>query len=305
MKNINIGLVLGGGGARGLAHIGVIKGLIKNGITIRCITGASMGAIVGAAFAFHNNIVEVEQKFKNFVQSEDFSRLKNEQSHLGSAEKPEGFFHFISKVVKRQLVIHLAANRKGLVTNDHLKRAIQFIIPEGNIEHTKIPFACTALNLVNGNEKIFTSGDLHQALMASASIPGFLPPMVVNSDVFVDGAVINSFPIEICRAMKADFVIASDVAPELGEMKEFNNIIEIFIRTHRSAVRKLNQQLLNKADFVLKPDIGDKDWTDFEAIDFFIKRGEQVVEQKIEDLKSKIKRQKQPLRRLKNYILSK
>jgi len=291
MRELKIGLVLGGGGARGLAHIGVIKGLLKHNIPVHCITGASMGAIVGAAFAFLNDIKKVEQNFKNFIFSEKFKSIKGESVDLNATEQPEGFFHYITSVVKRRIVINLAVNRRGLVDQQRLRKALQFLVPEGKIEQTHIPFACTALNLVTGREYVFKRGDLHHALMASSAVPGYLPPARSNGDEFVDGAVINSYPIRVCKEMGADFTIVCDVSPNLETIKQFKNIIDIFIRSHRAVVRRLNEELLKEADFVLKPQIGDKNWTDFEAIDFFIQQGELAVEQNINQLKEKINAQ--------------
>ncbi len=289
MKKLKIGLVLGGGGARGLAHIGVIKGLLKHNIPLHCITGASMGAIVGAAYCLLMDIQKVEQNFKNFIFSEKFVKLKGESVDLSSAEQPEGFFNYLTNIVKRRIVINLAVNRRGLVEADRLIEAIQNLIPKVKIEHTHLPFACSALNLVTGQEKIFKSGDLHGALLASSSIPGYLPPAKMDGDEFVDGAVINSFPVAACKELGADFTIACDVSPELVIENKFDNLIQVFIRSYQAVVRHLNAENSKKADFVIRPSLADKNWTDFESIEFFIQQGEIAVEQNINLLKEKIK----------------
>ncbi|HHE55322.1 MAG TPA: hypothetical protein ENL21_06030 [Caldithrix abyssi] len=289
MKNLKIGLVLGGGGARGLAHIGVIKGLLKHNIPLHCVTGASMGAIVGAAFCLLMDIEKVEQNFKHFIFSDKFVKLKGESVDLNSTEQPEGFFHYLTNIVKRRIVINLAINRRGLVDSDRLATAIQSLIPKVKIEHTHLPFACSALNLVTGQEQIFIRGDLHSALLASSSVPGYLPPAKMDGHEFVDGAVIDSFPIEVCKELGADFTIVCDVSPELETQSKFDNLIQVFIRSYRAVVKRLNNENLKKADFLIRPQLADRSWTDFEAIEFFIQQGEIAVEQNIDLLKEKIK----------------
>ncbi|APF17934.1 Patatin [Caldithrix abyssi DSM 13497] len=290
MKKLKIGLVLGGGGARGLAHIGVIKGLVRHGIPIHCVSGASMGAIVGAAYALFGDIHKVESVFKDFFTGEKYRALKGDSVDLSSVEEPEDFFHFIAQVVKRRIVINMAVNRRGLISSDRLETAIKYLIPNVKIEEMSIPFACTALNLVSGKEYLFKKGKLHTALLASASIPGYLAPVKENNFEWVDGAAINNFPVEVCKQMGAQFNIVCDVSAGLEEAKNFKNVIEVFIRTHKAAVHKLNEKLLEKADFVLKPPIGDKKWTEFEKIDFFIQQGELAVEQNIKLLKKELKK---------------
>ncbi len=291
MNKIKVGLVLGGGGARGLAHIGVIKGLLKHGIDIHCVVGASMGAIVGAAYAVYGDISKVESVFKDFFLGEKYKALKGGPVELGPSERKESFFHFIASTVKKRIVINLAANRKGLVSTNRLQKALQFLIPEAKIENLALPFACTALNLVNGQEEVFERGDLRTALLATASIPGYLPPVQVNGHEWVDGAVINSFPVELSKKLGASFSLVSDVADELEIASGFDNIIEIFIRTHRAVVRKLNEQLKSKADFVISPELGQKSWMEFEEIEYFIEQGEQAVEKQLEPLKQQLKKQ--------------
>ncbi|MHB2147514.1 patatin-like phospholipase family protein [Calditrichota bacterium LG25] len=290
MKKLKIGLVLGGGGARGLAHIGVIKGLVRHGIPIHCVSGASMGAIVGAAYALFGDIHKVESVFKDFFTGEKYRALKGDSVDLSSVEEPEDFFHFIAQVVKRRIVINMAVNRRGLISSDRLETAIKYLIPNVKIEEMSIPFACTALNLVSGKEYVFKKGKLHTALLASASIPGYLAPVKESNFEWVDGAAINNFPVEVCKQMGAQFNIVCDVSAGLEEAKNFKNVIEVFIRTHKAAVHKLNEKLLEKADFVLKPPIGDKKWTEFEEIDFFIQQGELAVEQNIKLLKKELKK---------------
>ncbi|RLD13500.1 hypothetical protein DRI50_07065, partial [candidate division KSB1 bacterium] len=131
MAKAKVGLVLGGGGARGLAHIGIIKKLIEHRIPIDVITGASMGAIIGAAYAQSEDINFIESSFHTFIKSDRYQTLKNRIFNINKEQEPESFFHYISKVVKQRIIINLAANRTSLIQGKFLKEALPYVLKEG------------------------------------------------------------------------------------------------------------------------------------------------------------------------------
>ncbi len=298
MAKLKIGLVLGGGGARGLAHIGVIKKLKEFGLPIDVITGASMGAIIGAAYAQTLDIQYIESKFREFITGKEYQSVKGRAINLNE-RKPDSFLHYISTVVKRRIIINLAANRVSLIQDKFLKNSIAQLLKDIHIEALKIPFACTALDLVSGKEVVFRRGSVLKAVRASASIPGFLPPVDENGKRLVDGAAINNFPTQAAKDLGADFLIACDVSPELEPEPPLNNVIDIFIRAHHAAISRLNQLLVKDADIVLKPEIGGINWTEFEQIDTLIKQGEAEVDKHIHEIKKRYKRMHYPWNRIK------
>ncbi len=303
MKRFKVGLVLGGGGARGLAHIGVIKRLLHHGISVDVVTGASMGAIIGAAFAQTADIQKVEQNFRNFFNSKQFQAIRGESVDLSRVEEPENFVRFISNVVKRRIIINLAANRISLINGERLSRGIKHLVADGRIEEMAIPFACTSLDLISGEEIVFDRGDVHQALTASASIPGYLPPVEKGGAQLVDGAVIDNFPVQAAKKLGARFIIASDVSLPLKPEQHLDNVIDIFLRTHQAVLQHLNRMLRDNAHVVLVPRIEGLSWTEFEKIDLFIQRGEEVVDQNIEWIKKLLKRKSSLFWRMMEQIL--
>jgi len=303
MKRTKIGLVLGGGGARGLAHIGVIKRLTELGLSIDVITGASMGAIIGAAYAQTRDIGFIESRFRTFMTGKEYQSIKGRALDL-KEEKADSFLHFISKTVKRRIVINLAANRMSLVSDKFLNNTLTQLLTDEPIESLKIPFACTALDLVSGRETVFRRGSVLKAVQASAAIPGFLPPVSDDGKRLVDGAVINNFPIEAAKSLGADFTIACDVSPELEPDPPLNNVIDIFIRAHHAAVNRLKDLLVQKADVLLKPNIGSINWMDFEQIDTLIKQGEAVVDENKALIMEKLAAKQGFWQRLKSHLLS-
>jgi len=302
MAKAKVGLVLGGGGARGLAHIGIIKRLNAYGIPIDIITGASMGAIIGAAYAQTKNINYIESTFRSYITGSEYQSLKTRAFNFNKAEEPESFLHYISKIVKRRIVINLAANRTSLIQDKFLKSALAQLLNHEKIEETQIPFACTALDLVSGREIVFRAGDLLKAVQASASIPGFLPPVDESGKRLVDGAVIDNFPIKTTREMGAEFIIVCDVSPELEYNPPLNNVVDIFIRAHHAAVHRLNILTRQEADMVLKPEIGSINWTEFEQIDTLIKKGEAIVDKHIVAIKKRYARMNWPWKKIRRRM---
>ncbi len=301
MKRAKIGLVLGGGGARGLAHIGVIKRLEDLGIPIDIITGASMGAIVGAAYAQSKDIQRIESRFRSFISGQEYQSIKGRALNLKDRE-PESFLHIISKIVKRRIIINLAVNRMSLIQDKFLNASLTQLLTDEPIEALKIPFACTALDLVSGKEVVLRQGSVLKAVQASAAIPGFLPPVSRNGERLVDGAVINNFPIEVAKSMGAELTIVCDVSPELEPDAPLNNVIDIFIRAHHAAVARLNALLIEKADIVLRPEIGDINWTEFEQMDTLIDKGKAVVDKNKSTILKTIARKNSFWQRLKREL---
>jgi len=188
----SVGLVFSGGGARAYSHIGVVKAMRERGIPIDFIGGASMGAVVAACVAMGWNDAEIDQRIrKAFVES----------NPLGDYTLP---------------VVGMV---KGLRVNARLKEHFG----EAEIGDLDIPFFATSTNLMTGTQRIHRTGRLADALRATISLPGILPPVVDGSDLLVDGAVLNNFPVDVMRNMHRGFVVGSDVTrqPEGLDIAEF------------------------------------------------------------------------------------
>jgi len=148
MASLKIGLVLGGGGARGLAHIGVLKVLEKNNIPVHVITGTSMGALIGALYAQHPDAEWVEKRVHQFLDSDVFRRSGGNVFRQHRADyEPEDVLRQLSHRIKKRIVINLAAHRISLMKGERLQLAIDELIDDGKIEDTKIPFACASTDL--------------------------------------------------------------------------------------------------------------------------------------------------------------
>lgn len=305
MNRLKVGLVLGGGGARGLAHIGIIKVFEQHHIPIDVITGSSMGALVGAAYAQICNADELEHRFRTFLFSEKFKLFGGSRFRRENVYEPMDLLHQVSHEFKRRIIINLAAQRLSLLKSERLDVAIAGLVHKNRIEDLSIPFACVAVDLVSGDVVEFASGDLYDALRASASIPGIFPPFNLNGRLLVDGAVSENFPIETAKNLGADIIIISNVSAELNANSQVDNVVDIIIRSNLAATKRLNELARKRADLVLDPEVGNYHWSDFEQINDLIFAGRVAAEKKISKLEELIKKRSKLVARFKLKTLEK
>ncbi|MGE3063569.1 MAG: patatin-like phospholipase family protein [bacterium] len=180
-KNKKIGLVLGSGSAKGLSHIGVFKVLDELGIKPAFITGASMGALLGALYAGGMKGREIQD--------------------------------LVSKIDRKELrkLFRVTFDGPGFINGQFIDEYLDEILPVKNIQDLSVPFGCCACNILDGREISFTKGSLTDAIRASISIPGILTPHKLDGYTLVDGGLADPVPVSLCRVLGADFVIAVNV----------------------------------------------------------------------------------------------
>lgn len=286
-KKHTVALALGGGGARGLAHIGVIKVLEEAGIPIDLVVGTSMGALIGCMYAQRNSIAGVEEDFKAFLNSEDF--VKSGLGMFKKNENPENFFGQIAHSIRKRVVINLAQTKKGMASEKRIFRVVEILAGQGRIEKTKKPFAAVATNLENGNIVIFSHGSIKHALVASSAIPGYLPPIRYRGMVLVDGAVGCSIPVEPALKLGADFVIGVDVSADVDAEPFPENVVDILFRSTLITSKRCDELVKEKASSVIRPEVGRFHWADFSEIDELISAGENAARGKIPSIQHDLK----------------
>ena len=177
---LKIGLVLGGGAARGWAHIGVLEVLEEAGIKPHCIAGTSIGALVGAVYAFGGI-----EGVRSLLDSIDWKRM------LG--------------------LIDPVLPKSGLVDGRRLEQLVRASVQEAEIQDLPIKFRAVAADLATGTEVIFDSGDVAEAVRASVSVPGLFTPVKRQDQTLVDGGLLNPVPVSVAREMGVDFIIVVDI----------------------------------------------------------------------------------------------
>lgn len=190
-----IGLALGSGAARGLAHIGVLKALIEEGISIDMIAGSSMGALVGACYARKGEIAELEE-----------SVLRIDWKQLLQLADP-----------------NLALMLKGFIHGQKVKELLKTIIGDIEFKDLKIPFAVVATDVNTGEEIIIKEGPVIEAVRASISIPAIFMPVKLKHRFLIDGGIVNPVPVSVVKDMGATFVIACNVIQSPAKRRRFNS----------------------------------------------------------------------------------
>ena len=290
-KKNKIGLVLGGGGARGLGHIGVLKALKKHSIPIHMVTGTSIGAVIGAMYAATLDPHWIENKFKEFIDSEAYKRIGLHRL-VPTSQPNSSIFQTAATYMKNQIIINLANDRLGILKQERLSEIIDFMLPVKTFEELKIPFSCLAVDLNSGEDVVFNSGNLIEAIVASSAIPGYIPPIEKDGMLLTDGAVSCPVPVKTVRKMGADFRISVDVGLNHFEPLENPNLLQVLGRAEQITSTRLGEVKSEKADITIRPDTMNVFWAEFDKIDQLIKLGAEETEKQFWQIKDNLKKKK-------------
>jgi len=287
-EKLKVALALGGGGARGLAHIGVLKVLERENIPIDIITGTSMGAIIGGVYALKKDISAIEKVAEKYSKISEFNI---DFSFNEKGEKDKSFFlKKMSDFLKKGYILNLELRRKYINGGEGVKKIIRELVDDKTFSDTKIPFATVAADLVKGEKVILNQGKLFDALLASSSIPGMFPPVILDKKILVDGGIVDVVPIGVAQSLGANFVIAVSVSQTIKKRTEFSNAVEIFFRSDSITSAELRKLQLSFADVLITPKVGRFHWSDFSKPEQCIREGEMATQDAISELKQKLKK---------------
>lgn len=257
-----IGLALGGGGAKGMAHIGIIRALTGAGIKIDYIAGTSMGALVGGWYAATGDINRLENLIANFKKSDIFSVKKIFSRKEGAFFKEESI-----------------ADKLGT----ELKNI--------KIEDLKIPFAALATDAKNGDEVCLKKGGLVDAIRASIALPIIFAPVKIDDRLLIDGGLANPVPADVVKDMGAEYVIAIDVSSEWlmapEELMTAHDMYQVISSAFSTIEYQIAKNILKKADLVLRPPVLNYGWLGFNRSQEIIKIGEQELKLNLREIRRK------------------
>jgi len=239
------GLVLSGGAARGVAHIGVLEAFDEENFKVDVIGGVSVGAIVGALYASGKSALEIS-KIGEFLTWKNLIEVKVTPTRL--------------------------LNLSGIISNERMSSFLKSYIGDKTFSDLKITFVCIACDLRTGEEIVFDSGKLIPAVRASSAVPGLFEPVSFSHRILVDGGVVDNVPVETVRRKGAQFVIVSWTGG--GEVfKEQGDIISILTQVIAISGKLIASEKLEKADFVISPDLSDIKPTDLDRFDEIREKG--------------------------------
>jgi NTE family protein len=253
---LRIALALGGGAARGFAHVGVIKALEAQGIYPDIIVGTSAGSVVGALYAGGISGFELQRL-----------ALAMEDGAMSDWSLPD----------------------RGVIKGEALQNYINAALGNRPIEKLQKTLAIVATDLQSGEAVVFRTGNTGMAVRASSSVPGLFQPVRINGREFVDGGLVSPVPVKIARSLGADVVIAVDISsrPQFGKTA---SSIDVLLQTFNIMNHTIAEHELPQADVVIRPDVNGVAGTDFQAKHLAIMEGERAFGQTLPALREKIAR---------------
>jgi NTE family protein len=269
-----LGVALGGGGVRGFCHIGVLKVLEQEGITIDLIAGTSAGALIGAAYASGSSLQEIHRKVDAYVQSPEFQSSTLREVGLAMDPTEQTFWERTRRAIRQKYFLLTAFVKPAILPPKDFEDLIHYFIPDIDVRETKIPFFAVATDLITGNQVVISEGSLRQAVLASCAVPGAVDPVRFGNWLLADGGITSLVPVLTAREAGADAVIAVVVDGEKKVPGEFDTAQEIVYRAGDITSDKLQQVELREADVVIRPRIGDLHWSDFTRAKDLVQEGE-------------------------------
>ena len=258
-RPIRIGLALGGGAARGFAHIGVIKALEAQGIVADIVVGTSAGSLVGALYA---------AGFDGFA----LNRLALEMDEAAISDWSIPFF----------------STATGVLKGEGLQNYVNKTVHNVPIEQLKKPFGAVATDLNSGQPILFRRGNTGLAVRASSAVPGVFQPVRLGSHSYVDGGLVSPVPVRFAREMGADFVIAVNISSRPDSQAAVSSV-EVLLQTFAIMGQTINRQELKEADIVIQPSLGAMKGSDFTSRNVAILAGEQAAAAVMPDIRQKLK----------------
>ena len=284
MSHLHLGIALGGGGARGAAHIGVLQGLQKSNLKIDVISGVSAGSVIGAMYAIDGDANWVEIQYRKVLNKYILSSnlIKYTNVDLGSDSSISKIKHFIYKHFLQIIRLY----RNSIISKKLLKKIISELLPVKTFEELKIPLKVCVTDLNSAENIIYETGNLVMALVKSCSIPGVIEPTIEGERVLVDGGIIAPIPVSILKN-KCNFIIAVNISQNRYSL--LSNKSKMYDLKGRADLIISNQLKFIEtkgADFVFSPDTMGTHWSSFQKFEDLVKSGKNEAIGKIEQLEN-------------------
>ena len=277
-------LVLSGGGARGAAHIGVLKVLEEYRVPIDCIAGTSMGALVGAAYSTGFSVSEMETLVTD-LSTDVLFKERPPRQELSVRRKQEDQLNLVGpEIGVRDGEFFLQKGFASGVQLETVLRKLSRARGYQRFDELPIPFRAVATDLVTGHLVVFGEGDLANVMRASMSVPGFIAPTEIGDMLLIDGGLTNNLPVNIAREMRADVIIAVNLGTPLLKRDQLGSIVGvsaqmIFILTEQNVQASI--ATLTGRDVLIEPELGDYSFGDFDHMSKTIPIGEAAARKKL------------------------
>ncbi|MFC5459016.1 patatin-like phospholipase family protein [Massilia niabensis] len=263
-KKIKIGLALGGGAARGFAHIGVIKALEAQGIFPEIVVGTSAGSVVGALYASGYNGFTLQR-----------TAMEMDEATISDWALP------------------LFSRSSGVLKGEALQNYVNKAVGNVPMERFKIRFGAVATDIRTGEAVLFNKGNAGLAVRASSSVPSVFQPVKIGAKTYVDGGLVAPVPVKFVREMGADFIIAVNISTQ-ADTQATTSSLDVLMQTFSIMGQRINHFELKEADIVITPALGKMGSADFNGRNLAILAGEQAAASVMPQIKARLRAKQQP-----------
>lgn len=301
--NPKIGLSLSGGGAKGFAHIGVLKVLDSLGVKVDYISGTSMGAIVGGLYASGYTAKDIEQIV---LETDFYTLIQNEKTREEASFFDKSTDKYILNIPIKNKKINVLpkAISSGQKNVYMLKELFKNVAAIEDFSKLPIPFMCVATNLENGKMEIFEKGDLVKSIMASSAFPSLMDPVKIGESLYIDGAMTLNYPSKPLKDKGIDVVIGVDLSQGLAKRDQLNSLIDILNQVIDFGIQKETANQYKYTDINIKPELNGLSATSYGDKEIIVQAGETEANRYVDEFKKLPKRDLKLLRATINPIFS-
>lgn len=289
-EDVKVGLVLSGGGAKGFAHVAVLKVMEEAGIRIDYIGGTSMGAIIGALYASGYSASQLD----SIIKITNFNKILTDNLPRKSKsfyDKENGEKYILTVPIKNRKLGMPTALSNGQNVLNLLTELTQHVNNIRDFGELPIPFVCIATNLETGKQEILNKGFLPEAILASGAFPTLLAPVEIDGILLTDGGVTNNFPVAEVKAMGADVIIGVDIQSGLENKEDLNSAVKILNQIVGFQMYKSMEHKYDSLDLVIKPKMKMFNVVSFDKANEIMIEGELAAREKFSQLKAIAARQ--------------
>ncbi len=264
-------LALGGGGARGFAHLGVLQVLEEAGLSMQAIVGTSMGAVAGGMVLVHGSAHRAIDLWREAIE-EGLIPSVRPIGQVPDAQEKEHPLIQVARRIRNRVVISFAMNRSTILDKAALNQALEFLVPDVSFSDLPKRLVVVATDLETGEEVCISEGSLRQALVASSAIPGMVPAVQIGGRLLVDGGVVAEVPT-VAAKNEGWPVVAVDVSLDVPPLGKDDLVLDTMMRTQMMTSRLLRYRQLKAASHVIRPEVGAARWAEWQRFDEFVELG--------------------------------
>ena len=277
-------LVLGGGGFKGVAHLGVLRVLQNEGLPIERVVGTSVGALLGATYCHFGDADQALEHVQRFLASEGFRPASMVGFRRRSGRLP--LVHRLVAGIRRQVALERIFRRSSAYGGGALRAFVRNLVPRGDIADLRVPLGIYVLDLRVGAPLLLTRGNLRTAVTASGAVPGFFPPVAWGDSLLCDAGIVDNLPTGAARDAGAARVVAVDLSHTLVPLRASVTGMEVLLYAQEVSTRLANRRRAAAADVVLVPELGGRHWLDTTHLDRVIAAGEHAAVEALPKLRA-------------------